>query len=220
MDLHLHLHDHDDPSLLRGALLDLTHAGIPPEEVIDFYVPEAARRLGEQWCEDGLSFADVTIGVARLQRIVRDLSIDPRNHVHAGRGTKSILVAVAEGEYHTLGAMILTEQFRRIGASVRLLFGDDARDTQRIVATGDFDAIFVSLAVPDRLGPVRELIDQVRQVLPKPTPIVVGGAIGNSGLDVKKLTGADYATTDPKEALRLCGLTISHHGARRRATSE
>ncbi|MEM7778695.1 MAG: cobalamin B12-binding domain-containing protein [Pseudomonadota bacterium] len=210
----------DDPSELRTAVLDLNHAGVPPEEIIDFYIPEAARRMGEQWCEDGMSFADVTIGVARLQRVMRNLSIDPRQHSHAGRGTTSILVSVVEGEYHTLGAMVLTEQFRRMGVSVRLLLGDDARDTQRIVATGDFDAIFFSVAVAEGLVPVRNLIRQVRQVLPKPTPIVVGGAIGISGLDVKKLTGADHATTDAKEALRQCGLTISPPGARLRATSE
>ncbi|MEL6642443.1 MAG: cobalamin B12-binding domain-containing protein [Pseudomonadota bacterium] len=210
----------DDPDRLRTAVVDLTHTGIPPEEIIDYYIPEAARRMGEQWCEDQMGFADVTIGVARLQRAMRDLSIDPRQHANAGRGTVSILVAVAEGDYHTLGAMVLTEQFRRIGVSVRLLLGDDARDTQRIVATGDFDAIFFSLAVAEGLGPLRDLIDQVRQVLPKPTPIVVGGAVGTSGLNIKKLTGADHATTDLKEALRLCGLKISPQGARQRATSE
>ncbi|MEM6961490.1 MAG: zinc-ribbon domain-containing protein, partial [Myxococcota bacterium] len=71
---------------------------------------------------------------------------------------------------------------RERGDIVRLLLGDDARDTQRIVATGDFDAIFFSVAVAEGLVPVRNLIRQVRQVLPKPTPIVVGGAIGISGL--------------------------------------
>ncbi|MEO0702000.1 MAG: hypothetical protein AAFY80_07675 [Pseudomonadota bacterium] len=210
----------DDASQMRTAVVDLMHAGIPAEEIIDFYIPEAARRLGERWCEDGVSFADVTIGVARLQRMLRDLSIDPRQHAFAGKGMASVLVVVVADEYHALGAMVLTEQFRRIGLSVRLMLGDDTHETQRVVATGDFDAIFCSLAVVERLGAVRDLIRSMRQVLPKATPIVVGGAIGNSGLNVKKLTGADHATSDPQRALRLCGLTTSHQGARRRATSE
>lgn len=208
----------DEPSQMRTTIVDIMHSGIPAEEIIDFYIPEAARRLGEQWCTDGLGFADVTIGVARLQRVMRDLSIDARQYVYAGRGMASVLVVVVPDEYHTLGAMVLTEQFRRVGLSVRLMLGDDAQETQRTVATGDFDAIFVSLAVVERLGAVRDLIRSMRQVLPKPTPIVVGGAIGNNGLDVKKLTGADHATTDPQRALRLCGLTTSPQGARRRAT--
>ncbi|MEO0654712.1 MAG: cobalamin B12-binding domain-containing protein, partial [Pseudomonadota bacterium] len=209
----------DDPVHTLETIADIQRAGVPAREIIDYYIPEAARRLGDKWCEDELGFADVTISVARLQRALREIGVAPRQNASAGHRVASVLVTVVEGEFHTLGAMVLTEQFRRLGLSVRLLLGNEEFEAQRVVATGDFDAIFVSVGVAERLGVTRDLIADLRQVLPQATPIVVGGAIGISERDVKKRTGADFATNDPQEALRLCGLTISPQGARRRATS-
>ena len=116
--------------------------------------------------------------------------------------------------------LIMTEQFRRLGLSVRLLLGESNRKVLTTVADGHFDAIFFSVAVAEKLADLRELVEGSRRVAEHGTPIVVGGAIGQAGTDIRKLTGADIAANDPKEALRLCGLKISPPGAKRRAKME
>lgn len=205
-------------SVMRGAVTDLLHSGIPAVEVLDFYIPEAARRLGESWMTDRLGFADVTIATARLQRVVRFLADRPG--IRATDARLSILLVVAEGEYHTLGPMIMAEQLRRKGISVRLVLGESNREVLKTVAEGHFDAIFFSISSSDKLADVKDLVEKTRKALGTPTPIVAGGPIGRLRNDGRTLTGADHFTSDPKEALRLCGLTVSPPVERPHESSE
>ena len=206
-----------EPEALDGAITDILHSGVPGEEIVDFYIPEAARRLGEAWCVDGVGFADVTIASARLQRMLRRLAGEPPARM--GEPVHSVLVAVPAGEHHTLGAMVLTEQFRRLGLSVRLLLGESDRRVVATVAEGHFDAIFLSVGGTERLAHARDLVEKSRRAARQGTPIAVGGAAAHTGTDIGKITGADVVATDPKEALRQCGLKISVRGARQRETS-
>jgi methanogenic corrinoid protein MtbC1 len=78
----------------------------------------------------------------------------------------------------------------------------------------------ISAAQGERLATLRKLIEKIRAASVRPTPVVIGGSVVTRVTDIKTKTGADHATTDPKEALRACGLKISVPGARPRATSE
>ena len=51
----------------------LRDMGISDHAIIDHYIPETARRLGADWVADRLGFADVTIGSAKLQSMLREL---------------------------------------------------------------------------------------------------------------------------------------------------
>jgi methanogenic corrinoid protein MtbC1 len=204
----------------RAIVRDMMDARIRAEDIADFYIPEVARRLGAAWCEDGLSFADVTIGSARLQGLLKDIG----SHWTDDRGldpdAPAVLVVALADEFHTLGAMVLCGQLARMDVSVKLAMGHAESDLLRIVASGHFDAIFVSAAQGERLATLRKLIEKIRAASVRPTPVVIGGSVVTRVTDIKTQTGADHATTDPKEALRACGLKISVPGARPRATSE
>lgn len=197
---------------LDAAVSDLLHAGVPHSEALDFYIPEVARRLGDAWCDDRLSFTAVTIGTARLQRAVRRLSHDSRGaNEWATEG--SVLVIAPEGQAHTLGATLVTEQLRRQNVSVRLMVGASERDILATVAEGSFDAVFISIAVEEALAQIRSLVKKLKPVIGGGVPVAVGGAVLNNGADVKKNTGADHVVSDVREALRLCGLTSSRQDA-------
>eukprot|EP01023_Acetabularia_acetabulum_P015203 TRINITY_DN17374_c0_g1_i5.p2 TRINITY_DN17374_c0_g1~~TRINITY_DN17374_c0_g1_i5.p2 ORF type:complete len:173 (-),score=32.84 TRINITY_DN17374_c0_g1_i5:14-532(-) len=62
-----------NPLRRMDALAEIRKAGITDVEIAEDFIPHVARRLGDAWCEDNMSFADVTIGSARLQAMVRDL---------------------------------------------------------------------------------------------------------------------------------------------------
>ncbi|MDU8944504.1 cobalamin B12-binding domain-containing protein [Ovoidimarina sediminis] len=204
---------------VEAAVADILHSGCPAEEVLGFYIPEVARRLGDDWCEDRLGFAQVSIGSARLQHAVRALSAGPRKSASDGPG-HAVLVVVPEGEHHTLGAVVLTAQLRQRGLSVRLVMGEANRMVVRTVASGQYDAIFLSISSAERLAQLRVLIEKSKNALPVAIPTVVGGALGAGGKDIAKLAGADHAASDLNEALRRCGLTISPNGATERAKME
>ena len=56
------------------------------------------------------------------------------------------------------------------------------------------------------LASAKELVDIIRLTVTRVTPIVIGGAILDKGLDVLALSGADHTARDAVSALRRCGL--------------
>jgi MerR family transcriptional regulator, light-induced transcriptional regulator len=210
----------NDPVRRLSVVRDMLDARIRLEDIADFYIPEVARRLGAAWCDDHMSFADVTIGSARLQSLLKEVDAAWLHGAPLEPDAPGLLVVVQAEEFHTLGAMVMCGQLARHGVSVKLAMGPSESEILRTVAAGQFDAIFLSVAQSEGVAQLRKLVDKIRAAAVRPTPVVIGGSVLARVADVKTKTGADHATTDVKEALRACGLKISVPGARRRATSE
>lgn len=189
----------------------MIEAGIRSEDIADHYIPAVARRLGDQWCEDEIGFATVTIGVARLQGLLRDLDDMTGLERMAEPAGASILVVVGANVYHTLGAMVLTGQLRRAGHAVRLLLGAEPEAVSAAVRQARFDVVMLSAADGATAESIRRLVIAVKTATGAPPPVVLGGTVLEStaeiGTDILELTGADHATSDPNKALTLCGLT-------------
>ncbi|MDJ0825365.1 MAG: cobalamin B12-binding domain-containing protein [Rhodobacter sp.] len=187
---------------------EMLAAGIQRRSIADVYIPVAARRLGVAWCEDQTSFAEVTIGTSRLQSMLRGLGgVWSGDVAEPHEIQPTVLMIVPADEYHTLGAMVATGQLRRAGVSVRLCAGQSTAMILDLVESFNFDVIMISSASSEKLETVRKLIVDIRYSLLNPTPIVVGGAVLELAREIKAVTGADHATNDIQEALRLCKLT-------------
>lgn len=200
-----------DPAERDSAISEMRASGVSVAQICDVYVPAVARELGDEWCADQVSFADVTIGSARLQALLRDSALSAED---PNGPADDIMVMVLADEYHTLGAMVLTGQLRRFGASVRLVLGRPAEEVRHIATDSDFDVVMVSVALSDDLGAVHQTITALRRATEGKVPLIVGGGIVEIGHDaVIRLTGADHVTSDPQEALRLAGhdATPSRH---------
>lgn len=194
---------------VKAALAD----GTRPEDIADFYIPALARDMGDLWCVDQLSFAGVTIGVSRLQAMLRALGPNWASDNATTNENASILLIVPQEVYHTLGAIVLSSQLRRKGFSVKLILGGKPEDIADRLSRTRFDAVFISSSVGDTLELLRHIIDVIKTSSEEPCPIVVGGSILDAVEmdDATALTGADYATKLPDEALRLCGLQQIKH---------
>lgn len=189
-----------DPGRRSRLIAVMREAHIADDAIVDHYVPEVARRIGVDWVENRLSFAEVTVASARLQAVVRELltALDP-----GGPDDPAIAVFVPPGDTHTLGATVVASQLRRRGASVRLMLDpDDA------LPDGPYDAVFVSVAASVALANLPDFVKKLRAAYGG-TPIVVGGAVLDRTADTKGRTGADFETSDCAEALALCGLRTS-----------
>lgn len=194
-----------------GIALDRALAtGIPPEDIADLYIPELARQMGDKWCSDELGFAGVTIGVSRLQVMLRDLGPDWSGDNAADAMAPAIMLIVAQDVYHTLGAMVLAGQLRRKGLSVRLTLGLRHEEIAARIRRMGFDAVFISASRGETLESLRRIVDVVKTATDQHLPIVIGGTIleVETKEDVKALTGADYATAQPDEAIQLCSLNV------------
>lgn len=197
-----------DPETAKQVIHDLIANGVTAVDLADFYIPEVARKLGDQWCIDELSFATVTIGSARLQSMLRSLGPDWSGERTGKTATASILLVVPQEVYHTLGALVLGGQLRRKGMSVKLVLGGKPQDVANHVESAHYDCVFLSSSRGETLESLRRLVEAVKTATLTPLPVVIGGTI----LEVEPietitaLTGADFATSIPEEALRLCGL--------------
>ena len=202
--------DRDDCLECLGAALK---GGISPIDMSDLYIPELARRMGGQWCEDQLGFAQVTIGVSRLQAMLRQLGPAWRSDRSAGADAPAILLVVPHDVHHTLGAMVLSGQLRRKGLSVRVMLSARPSEVADRVRQTDYNAVFVSASQGETLESLRLIVDAVKTAIDRPPPVVIGGTVLDIHAvnDVALLTGADYATAQADEAIAFCDLTTKPH---------
>jgi methanogenic corrinoid protein MtbC1 len=193
----------------RVVLQRALGAGIARDDIADLYIPELAREFGVDWCEDSLSFAAVTIGASRLQAMLRELGPEWIGDQSANPAAPSILLIVAQDVFHTLGALVLCGQLRRKGLSVRLVLGAQNSELSERLAKTTYDAVFMSSSMGETLESLRRIVDVIRTSSPRSLPVVIGGTIleTETSYNVTTMTGADYATNIPSEALELCGLT-------------
>lgn len=182
--------------------------GIRAEDIADRYIPYIARQLGEEWCDDDMSFSLVSIGSARLQMLLRDLGREWSAQSAANPLTEdaAALVIVTAEVHHTLGSMVLAGQLRRAGLSVRLCVGEATEDVVRMLQRGKFDAVMISASIFETVESLRGVVDAIRHAIVPPPPIVMGGTILDQDADVRALTGADLTTIDVREALEFCDL--------------
>ncbi|MEL6959741.1 MAG: hypothetical protein AAGL89_12400 [Pseudomonadota bacterium] len=194
---------------VASVIADMRANGIAADVIADLYIPHAARVMGDEWCEDRMSFARVTIGTARLQSALRglgehwssyDADVDPND-------ARAVIVIVVKDSFHTLGAMVLCGQLRRLGLSVRLSLGASDGELRTIFKSTEFDAALISANESETLDSLRKVVELIRSTAASCPPIIVGGGILDLDIDVQSATGADFATKDPIEALKLCGLT-------------
>lgn len=198
---------HKDQSRQHAVVAQMVASGISSADVAEDYVALAARKLGEDWVDDVLTFSEVTIGAARLQEIVRSLGhSDMGSSVTVPLGHR-ILLVIPPDEDHSLGAFVAANQFRRYGLWVHMAIGLSADEVAETIAAQDFEMIGVSGAGRRSLDSVRRLVTTLRERCRNLPPVVVGGNLCNLEERVLDLTGADFVTTSPRQAIGFCGLS-------------
>lgn len=194
-----------DDMQLEAALRVFRRACITPAAMAEIYVPAAARRLGSDWERDLLGFADVTIGVARLQSLVRAIGTRWGGDAKPIAAQHTILMIVPEQHDHTLGAVVATGQLRRMGLSVCLRLGPNRREVVNLLRTRDFGGAMISIGNADRLDVARRLVETIRAFGPRGMPVIAGGAIPFEREELTRLTRVDFVTNDLDLAVARCG---------------
>ena len=160
-----------------------------------------ARYLGELWTEDLCSFTDVTVGLGRLQRVLRELSPSFGRAVEHPIEGRSVLLLPSPGEQHTFGLVIVGEFFRRNGWNVSGGGWNGDADASALVRGEWFDAVGFSLGAEIHLGALTEVIRAVKHETCNPHLVVlVGGPLFASTRSYMRDVGADGMTIDGREA--------------------
>lgn len=183
----------------------------------DIYIPEAARRMGTAWHEDEMSWMDVTIGVGRMQSLLREIGTAWVADQAGDTGHGAVMLLVPDREQHTLGPMVAMGQMRRYGVSVCLRIAPNFNELRSLMAARHFDGILISVATKDKLETVAKTVQFLKSLMTKPCPIVVGGAVMAKVEDPASITGADLSSNDIGAALEAIGLKFDASCVLRRA---
>ncbi len=176
--------------------------GLGPDSLyLDLLAP-AARHLGELWTEDRCHFTEVTLGLSRLQRVLRV----PSPAFQAGAPVQpvamaALLVALPE-EQHTFGLSMLTEFFHR--ADWRVAGGSRLTTAAvgRAVRSHWFDVVGFSLGSETRLDVLTAAIRSVRRASRNPhLGVMVGGPIFHLAPHLAREVGADATASDGPAAV-------------------
>lgn len=188
----------------ESLLADLRDRRISADQIVDIYIPQAAHEMGQMWVEDVIGFAKVTIATARLQGLLTLLAppwaAKPSETAH---GTNVLLVLQGD-DSHTLGPHVATAQLRRMGSSVRIMFGPNSDVVLRALSDESYDMVLFSGSRAESLASIAKLVKRIRAGILAPPPLVLGGIVLSLTDGVKEKTDVDLVTNDVKVALKLC----------------
>lgn len=170
---------HSDARRRHFVLASLITRGATVEEIIERYIPDAARALGEGWVDDNLSFADVTIGASRLQELVHQVGADYVSRGDSSPTGHTILLSVPDFEDHTLGIFLAAERFRRAGFWVHIELNSSAEALAEVVKSHDYAFVGLSSSSEKSFHKIAGYVATLKNSLGKQVPIVLGGGIAD-----------------------------------------
>lgn len=172
-----------------------------PAIYLDLLAP-TARKLGEYWTEDSCSFADVTIGLGRLQQILHELGRRSAQTQEAQRRGRSALLVTAPNEQHTFGLLVVEEFFRRAGWRTWCEPGGDPAVIAQMVSAQWYDLFGLSVSCDSHLDQVAAIITSVRRSSKNHAiRVMVGGRLFSEHPELATSVGADVAASDGNEAV-------------------
>lgn len=186
-----------DEAAMHAVVHGLRAAGVPAERLYVDLLAAAARELGRLWEEDLCDFTDVTVGVGRLQQLLRELSPAFGAEVEHPADGRRILLLPAPGEQHTLGASMVAEFFRRAGWDVVGGVGGSGLEPVQAVQSEWFDILGLSAGHHARADWLRDCITRVRQVSRnRAIGVLVGGPLFAVAPEYGGGVGADAVVTE------------------------
>lgn len=181
---------------------------------LDLLAP-AARKLGEMWERDECDFLDVTMGLWRLQEVMREVAARSPVDLLGMATPRSALFSPMPGDHHNFGTLMIDEVFARSGWRSEALVKPERRELLDRLARQSFDLLGLTLARDCPSAALSNLIRAVRNVSANPHIIVlVGGRMINENPGMAMEVGADGTGADALAALELANSLVKTAAAR------
>lgn len=180
---------------------------------LDLLAP-CARHLGELWKADVCDFVQVTIGLGRLQTVLREMSRRDDQQVGIHQDGRRALLAPAPGEQHMFGILIVAEFMRRSNWDIRLepVVAGDA--LAAIVAGEWFALVGLSASSESHLDKLAKTIAAIRRTSRNPSVgIMVGGLVFAEHPELADAVQADATAVDGEAAAKKAELLLDRASA-------
>lgn len=181
---------------------------------LDLLAP-AARKLGEMWERDECDFLDVTMGLWRLQEVMREVAARSPADFGNLHMPYTALFSAMPGDHHSFGVMMIEEVFARAGWRSEAMVKPERRGLLDRLARQPFDLIGLTLARDCPRAALGNLIKAVRNVSANPRIIVlIGGQMINENPRIAIDVGADGTGADALSALDLANSLVTNAAPR------
>lgn len=200
--------DGSDATLLIEQLLE---DGVSPEAIMLELLAPAARHLGHMWTEDDANFLEVTLGLSRIQQVLRQFRF-PAMGSFTERG--AALLVTTPGEQHILGLRVVEEFLMRDGWRVRCTPVANVEQLRQLVAADYYDFVGFSISAERFLPALRGAIRETRAASRnRQVRILVGGVVFSGQDRVGQPIDADATVRDAHEAVAQAKRWYSLAGA-------
>ncbi len=198
-----------EPHEIVERIERLLRLGMRLEQIFLDLLAPVARRLGELWNEDRCTFADVTLGLARLHQVLHEVG---RRDFHSNVGStkRRAYFVPSPGEQHTFGLSMLEEFFLHAGWETASNHSASAATILETAATERLDIIGFSVGCNQHLDPLSDLIRRARIASCNPdVAIMIGGGLFSERPDLATKIGATAIVCDGAHAVRVAEKLVS-----------
>jgi MerR family transcriptional regulator, light-induced transcriptional regulator len=183
---------------------DRLNAGSTTESIFVDLLAPAARRLGQYWEDDSGDFVDVTMGLWRIQEILRELTVRVPPDFRGGFGQRRALFSTMPGEQHSFGTLMVGECFQRAGWDAEILIEPTNADIFEKVAGTHFDMAGLTVSCDCPTAAIRSLVSSIKSVSENPhIRVFLGGRVINEQPELVEACGADATAIDAPSAVAL-----------------
>ncbi len=173
-----------------------------------------ARRLGSLWEEDLIDFTEVTVGLWRLQQVLREFSPAFRSEGARQPNGRRALFGAFPGEQHTLGLLIVTEFFRSAGWEVWDEPSASSDALEHAASREWFDIAGLSAGCESRLDTMAPAILAIRRASANPSiSVIVGGPLFIRYPRLAQSVGADAMASDAQHAVLRAEELVARQGS-------
>jgi methanogenic corrinoid protein MtbC1 len=192
------------------AITVLKTHGVSINYIVLDLIPTIARRLGKQWEDDTLSFAEVSIGVNKLERVIHKLDYLFQVTQLEKRGDRSILISNFPESQHSLGTLILSNYFIHSGWRVCRPENNSIKSISRELESNNHDAIAISISCDEQLDLLPNTISFLRGKSKNPKiKVLIGGPLYNKAPAKFDCIQADIKAFTPEESVEKLELVLS-----------
>jgi methanogenic corrinoid protein MtbC1 len=175
---------------------------------VDLLAP-AARRLGDLWEEDACDFLDVTIGLWRLQEVMREIAWGSPIITGPLSAPHRALFSPMPGEQHSFGATMVHEVFVRAAWDSEVLVAPEMRQLIAKVAGKAYDLIGLTVSCDISSDALARTIKALRSVsICQDVHILIGGHAVSLNPALAAEAGADGSAVDAPGALALANRLV------------
>lgn len=191
-----------DLEAAASYVLVLRDRGLSMETLFIELLEPAARHLGQLWDEDECDFIDVTLGVARLQKL---LAMFNGSHLLPGLDTRrTVLMAMTPGDQHSFGASMVRRFLEGSGWDVASAFDRSAAEIAKAASAQWYAVAGLTVGSERSLPALQETIRLIRrESRNQMIGVMVGGPVFTANPALALEVGADGTAANAPTAVLM-----------------